>query len=130
MSAATPDPAIAWRVEQVPFGDPRVQALVAEVQDYYVQIYGGPDDSPVDPAEFDAPQGLFLLGLVEEAPVAMGGWRRRPELDALIGGRCAEVKRMFVSPTRRRQGLARRLLAALEDTARAAGATVLASRPA
>jgi GNAT superfamily N-acetyltransferase len=126
VSGATPDRAAAWRVEQVPFSDSRVQVLVAEVQDYYVQIYGGPDDSPVDPAEFEAPQGLFLLGLVDDAPVAMGGWRLRPELDALIGGRCAEVKRMFVSPTRRRQGLARRLLAALEDTARAGGATVLA----
>lgn len=113
-------------VEQVAFSDARVQALVTEVQDYYVQIYGGPDDSPVDPAEFAEPHGRFLLGLVDDSPVAMGGWRLRPELDAAIGGRCAEVKRMFVSPTVRRRGLARRLLAALEDSARTAGVEVLA----
>ena len=126
MSGATPDPADAWVVEQVAFTDPRVQALVTEVQDYYMQIYGGPDDSPVDPAEFAEPQGRFLLGLVDDSPVAMGGWRLRPELDAAIGGRCAEVKRMYVSPVVRRRGLARRLLVALEDSAREAGATVLA----
>lgn len=113
-------------VEQVAFSDARVQALVTEVQDYYVQIYGGPDDSPVDPVEFAEPHGRFLLGLVDDSPVAMGGWRLRPELDAAIGGRCAEVKRMFVSPTVRRRGLARRLLAALEDSARTAGVEVLA----
>ena len=119
-------PVAEWQVEQVNFGDPRVQALVAEVQQYYVQIYGGPDDSPVDPAEFAEPRGRFLLGLVDDAPVAMGGWRMRPDLDAVIGGRCAEVKRMFVSPMVRRRGLARRLLAALEDSARQAGIEVLA----
>jgi len=123
---STPWAAAAWSVQQVAFTDARVQALVAEVQDYYRQIYGGPDDSPVDPTEFDEPGGRFLLGLVGGSPVAMGGWRRRPELDAAIGGRCAEVKRMFVSPTLRRQGLARRLLVALEDSARAAGVEVLA----
>ena len=113
-------------MQHVGFTDPRVQALVTEVQDYYVQVYGGPDDSPVDPTEFDPPRGRFLLGLVRGSPVAMAGWRLRPELDAAIGGRCAEVKRMFVSPTQRRQGLARRLLAALEDSARTAGVEVLA----
>ncbi len=126
MTVRTPDPAPAWSVQQVGFTDPRVQALVTEVQDYYVQIYGGPDDSPVDPTEFDEPRGRFVLGLVGSSPVAMGGWRLRPELDAAIGGRCAEVKRMFVSPMLRRQGLARRLLAALEDSARQAGVEVLA----
>lgn len=126
MTASTPHPATDWAVQQVAFTDARVQDLVTEVQEYYVQIYGGPDDSRVDPTEFDEPQGRFLLGLVDGSPVAMGGWRLRPELDAAIGGRCAEVKRMFVSPALRRQGLARRLLVALEDSARTAGVEVLA----
>ena len=126
MTDPTPGPAVEWLVEPVTFRDPRVQSLVTEVQQYYVQIYGGPDDSPVDPAEFDEPQGRFLLGSLDGSPVAMGGWRTRPELDLLVGGRCAEVKRMFVSPTVRRRGLARRLLAALEGSARQAGIEVLA----
>jgi GNAT superfamily N-acetyltransferase len=126
VTAATSHPGAAWSVQQVAFTDPRVQLLVTEVQAYYERIYGGPDDSPVDPAEFQAPQGRFLLGVVDDTPVAMGGWRMRPELDAAIGGRCAEVKRMYVSPAVRRLGLARRLLAALEESARDAGADVLA----
>ena len=126
MSVAFPDAAARWSVQPVTFTDDRVQVLVAEVQAYYVQIYGGPDDSPVDPTEFDAPLGRFLLGLLDDVPVAMGGWRLRPELDPAIGGRCAEVKRMYVSPTVRRRGLARLLLAALEDSARELGVEVLA----
>ena len=113
------------RLERVDFLDHRVQRLVAEVQAHYVTVYGGPDDSPVDPREFDPPQGCFLLGSVEDRPVAMGGWRMRPELTEVVGGRSAEVKRMYVADTARRQGHARRVLGALEQTARDAGAELL-----
>ncbi|WP_404380222.1 GNAT family N-acetyltransferase [Knoellia locipacati] len=106
----------------VPFLDERVQRLVDEVQAHYVAIYGGPDESPVDPLQFSEPRGLFVLGLAGDEPVAMGGWRWRPELDARFDGdRVAEVKRMFVSPSVRGRGFARRLLAHLESTAQAAG---------
>jgi GNAT superfamily N-acetyltransferase len=108
-------------VEAAPFGDPRVQRLVAEVQAHYVVVYGGPDDSPVDPCEFDPPAGLFLLGSAAGVPVAIGGWRLRPELDGAHGARCAEVKRMFVSPPVRRRGYAATVLRALEETALVAG---------
>ena len=113
------------RLDRVDFLDPRVQRLVEEVQAHYVVIYGGPDDSPVDPGEFDPPQGCFLLGTLEGEPVAMGGWRMRPELDDVVGGRSAEVKRMYVTDSARRQGHARRVLGALEQTAREAGAEQL-----
>ncbi|GAA4118773.1 GNAT family N-acetyltransferase [Knoellia locipacati] len=107
---------------EVPFADERVQRLVDEVQAHYVAIYGGPDESPVDPLQFSAPRGLFVLGLAGDAPVAMGGWRWRPELDDRFDGdRVAEVKRMYVSTTVRGRGFARRLLAHLESTGAAAG---------
>jgi ribosomal protein S18 acetylase RimI-like enzyme len=110
---------------EVPFTDPRVQRLVEEVQAYYVRIYGGPDDSPVDPSEFQPPNGRFLLATVGEVPVAMGGWRMRPDLDSVLGARAAEVKRMFVSPAVRRQGHARALLTALERSAVKASADLV-----
>jgi GNAT superfamily N-acetyltransferase len=91
-----------------------VQRLVAAVQQDYVRRYGGPDADTVDPDEFDPPHGLFLLGLRDGVPVATGGWRR-------IGDGTAEIKRMFVSETARRLGLARSVLAELERTAAAAG---------
>lgn len=109
----------------VPVTDSRVGALVEEVQAYYVEIYGGPDDSPFDPHEFEPPVGHFVLGTLDGAPVAMGGWRLRPELGAAFGSRVAEIKRMFVSPRARRRGYAAGVLAELERTAVAAGVDVL-----
>lgn len=92
--------------------------LVEEVQRYYVEIYGGRDDDPLDPDEFAPPSGRFLLGVEEGRPIAMGGWSRDhgAPLDA-------KIRRMYVRPEGRRRGSAARLLDALEDDARAAGAT-------
>ena len=109
----------AFCVVRMAFTDPRVQRLVEEVQAHYVLIYGGRDDSPVDPAEFDPPQGLFALGTLDGQEVAMGGWRHRPDLaEMFAGARVAEIKRMYVAPPGRRKGFASRVLTFLEDTAR------------
>ncbi|GGS51877.1 N-acetyltransferase [Actinokineospora fastidiosa] len=89
------------------------QALIAEVQQEYVVRYGGPDESPVDPAEFAPPLGLFLVGYEDGVPVATGGWRSH--------GTDAEIKRMYVTGKARGRGYARRMLAELEATALAAG---------
>lgn len=113
-------------VNAVAFQDARVQRLVEEVQAHYVVIYGGRDDSPVDPGEFQPPQGLFALGTLDGREVAMGGWRHRPDLTTMFDGtRVAEIKRMYVAPSGRRMGFARQVLAFLEDTARDAGAELL-----
>ena len=101
--------------------DGEVQRLVDEVQAYYVTIYGGPDDSPFDAAEFAPPAGQFVLGTLDDEPVAMGGWRHRPDLSPAFGAPVAEIKRMFVSPRARRRGFANTVLAELERTATAAG---------
>jgi len=113
-------------LRRVPFTDTAVQRLVEDVQAHYVRIYGGPDDSPVDAAEFDEPQGLFVLGTEDGLGVAMGGWRRRPDLARLFeGAEVAEVKRMYVAPVGRRRGFARQLLSFLEDGARQRGVALL-----
>jgi GNAT superfamily N-acetyltransferase len=130
-SPATPstsvDDATSLAVEAVPFSHPEVQRLVDEVQAHYVELYGGPDASPVDPHEFDPPQGCFLLGTVGGVGTAMGGWRRRPEVDELFGGvAVAELKRMYVAPAGRRRGHARTVLERLEATARERGVEFLA----
>ena len=51
-------------IETVGYADPHVQALVERVQAEYVVRYGGPDQTPVDPAQFAAPDGVFLLARV------------------------------------------------------------------
>ena len=112
-------------VRRLPFTHPDVQALVEEVQAEYVVRYGGPDGSPVDPSMFDQPRGVFLVAYRDDDPVAMGGWRLRPDVQRLGGERLAEVKRMYVAPRGRRQGYARLVLEQLEQTARDLGVDVL-----
>ncbi len=110
-------PALAIRV--VPYDHPDAALLIEEVQALYAQRYGIHDVSPTDPAEFEAPDGLFAVAYdAAGAPVATGGWR-------MLGEGRAEVRRMYVRESVRRRGLARTVLAWLEESARAAGATTM-----
>jgi GNAT superfamily N-acetyltransferase len=118
------DTTTTLELRRVGYDHPDVTALVARVQKEYVQRYGGQDDSPVEPWMFAPPEGLFLLGYVDGAPVATGAWRRSP-VRVLGGSSAAEIKRMYVVPERRGAGLSRRVLAELERTAAAAGHDLL-----
>ena len=113
------------RIERVAVTDPAAQALIEEVQAEYVVRYGGPDDTPLEPGTFDPPRGAFFVGHLGDAPVAMGGWRLRPDVPRLSGTLSAEVKRMYVAPAGRRMGLARQVLAHLERAAAEAGADTM-----
>jgi GNAT superfamily N-acetyltransferase len=101
-----------------PYDDPVAAALIEAVQQVYVARYGGRDETPVEPAEFSPPRGLFLVGRLGGEPVACGGWR-------VVEPGLAELKRMYVASGFRGRGLSRILLAALEDSARNAGLTRL-----
>ena len=83
------------RIKQVRYTDPDAQSLVGEVQAEYTVLYGGPDGTPLEPTVFDAPSGAFYVGYLGDVPVAMGGWRFRPDVQALGRVRAAEVKRMY-----------------------------------
>ncbi len=97
-----------------PYDGSAAAALIADVQAEYVERYGGPDESPVDPAEFAAPGGTFLVGYLDGVPVACGGVRR-------VGPGLGELKRMFVRRGYRGRGLSRIMLGALEEAARSLG---------
>jgi GNAT superfamily N-acetyltransferase len=75
----------------------------------------------VEAADFVAPTGHFVVGYLDGAPAAMGGWRRLGDRPGLPSPNTAEIKRMYVAPGARRRGLSRVVLAELESTARAAG---------
>jgi GNAT superfamily N-acetyltransferase len=111
---------VPLELRPTPFDHPDAVRLIAEVQQVYVERYGGEDATLVDPREFDAPGGLFLVGYAGGEPVACGGWRARPAGGALRDGD-AEIKRMYVAPAHRGKGYARAVLAELERTAAAAG---------
>jgi len=112
-------------VRRVAFTHPDALSLVEQVQAEYTLRYGGPDETPLDPTMFDAPQGAFFVGYVRDLPVAMGGWRFRADVTAFGQSAVTEIKRMYVAPRARRSGLARQVLAHLETTAREAGAAVM-----
>jgi len=91
---------------------PLVAALERELQVRYDD--DGAPGAPLDPAAFAPPVGAFLVARRGGRAVACGGLRT---IDEGVG----EVKRMYVDPAVRGQGLARRVLAGLEDAGRALG---------
>ena len=113
------------RIEQVPVTHPDAQLLIEAVQQEYVLRYGGRDRTPMLPTELEPPGGAFFVGYRGGRPVMTGAWRFRDDVSRLGSSRPAEVKRMYVDRSARRQGLARRMLAHLEGTARTAGAEVM-----
>ncbi|MFE9457553.1 GNAT family N-acetyltransferase [Streptomyces californicus] len=105
------------------FDHPDAVKLNDQVQLEYAERYGDEGDvTPLDPTMFTPPHGLYLIAYDErERPVATGGWRTQNRNDQGYGDGDAEIKRMFVIPEGRGRGLARRMLAALEEDALAAG---------
>jgi GNAT superfamily N-acetyltransferase len=75
-------------------------------------------DSPHMPAggaaELGPPRGAFLVGYEDGTPICCAG------IKDLHDGAC-EIKRMYVAPEARGRGVARKLLAALEQHALAMG---------
>jgi GNAT superfamily N-acetyltransferase len=88
-------------------------AMVAEMNELYgnIEFPGMPSATPED---FAPPAGTFLVGFHDGEPVCAGGIKR-------IAPDAAEIKRMYVAPPARRRGVARTLLAALEEAARERG---------
>lgn len=76
--------------------------------DLEAEIAAGP------PPELAGPDGTLLLVRVEGRPAGLGGIRH-------LNTKVAEVKSMYLSPAHRGKGLARRLLAELEEIARRRG---------
>ena len=110
------------RLLPVPYEHPDVAALEQAAQQFYVQIYGSPDETPFTTADFTPPHGAFLVGYLDEQAVSMGGWRFRTPGVPRVARRPAEIRRMFVRECVRGRGFARLVLAALEASAAAAGA--------
>ncbi len=110
-------------IRPVPYDHPDAVKLDAAVQAEYDIRYGdGGDATPMDPADFRPPNGIYLIAYdALGVPVASGGWRVQDANEEGNRDGDAELKRMYVVEEMRGRGLARRILAALEEDARAAG---------
>jgi len=71
--------------------------------------YGTPPN-PFSPSEVATAGTAFFVACLDGQPIGCGAVRR-------IDGATAEIKRMYVSPAGRRQGIARRILLELERRA-------------
>ncbi|WP_338051710.1 GNAT family N-acetyltransferase [Pseudonocardia acidicola] len=98
------------------YDEPIVQELIAELQAEYVVRYGDEDRSPVGPDDFTPPRGFFLVAWRGQDAVASVAMRAVDDQPGTV-----EVKRLYVRPAHRRQGLARMMLRGAEERARGAG---------
>jgi GNAT superfamily N-acetyltransferase len=102
--------------------DPESAEVAGLLASYLAEIEAafGYDDSaapPAPPENFHPPHGQFLVVRTGDGTAAGCGAVR------LIDAATAEIKRMWLDPVLRGQGVSRRLLAALEAEAVALGAT-------
>ncbi|GAA2671896.1 GNAT family N-acetyltransferase [Actinoplanes palleronii] len=110
------------KIRQARYDEPAVVELVAENMRDLSERYGGTgDDTPIAAADFLPPDGAFFVAVRtgDDGPdgrlVGSAGWRRH--------GTDAELKRMFTLSAARGHGVARRMLAVIEESARDAGCT-------
>ncbi|GAA0353568.1 GNAT family N-acetyltransferase [Streptomyces blastmyceticus] len=112
------------QIVPVAYDHPDALKLNDQVQMEYVERYGDSDLTPLDPAHFQPPGGLFVVAYEGDGtPVATGGWRSQERNAEGFADGDAELKRLYVVPHARGRGLARRILAELEESARKAGRT-------
>jgi putative acetyltransferase len=106
-------------VRPEPLDSPVAQRLIAELNAELSAVYPPAQRFHELPAEdVDTGRGRFVVVWRDGAPAGCGAVRLR-------GGDQAELKRMYVVPDARGQGLSRAILAALEDEAASLGANSL-----
>jgi GNAT superfamily N-acetyltransferase len=105
---------VQFTLSRTRFDSPVAQLLCAEIQAEYVRRYGGGDETQLGEDDFHPPNGDFIVAFDESGePAGCGGWRSHEE--------DAEMKRVYVRESARRQGLASLIVAAVEASAAEAG---------
>ncbi|MFH8984252.1 bifunctional helix-turn-helix transcriptional regulator/GNAT family N-acetyltransferase [Streptomyces varsoviensis] len=87
-----------------------LRSYAAELHELFDGGFDPANSRLPDPGELRAPRGLFLVARLHGEPVGCAGLK-------LPAGAPAEIKRLWVRPSARGLGLARRLLAELEARA-------------
>ena len=110
------------RIEEVdPAGSDGTWCLAqyyGELRDRFEEGFDPEKSMAADPGRFRRPHGVFLVAYLDDVPVGCGGVK-------LTSPDVGYIKRMWVDGSRRGLGLGRKLLAALEDTARDLGCRIV-----
>ncbi len=106
-------PASITIAPESPF-EPEAVRLTRELDEELGALYPDASIHRVTPAQLEEADGTFLLARLDGRAIGCGALRP-------IGGRVAEVKRMFVRREARGCGIGRRILSDLESVARARG---------
>lgn len=95
---------------------PPVRALVEELDAYLVPLYPAESNHLLDIETLRQPEMRFFAGFRGEEVLAIGGCWLHEDY--------AEVKRIYVPPAARGLGLAKRLMARIEEEALACGRVI------
>ncbi|MFD1796399.1 MarR family transcriptional regulator [Paracoccus aurantiacus] len=110
------------RYEIVSPSDPRAQACLnafyTELSQRFERGFDVAKSCDPDHADMTPPRGAFLLMMLDRLPIGCAG------LKGTDHG-YAEIKRMWITPAARGMGLTHRLMAEIEDKARALGINTL-----
>ena len=95
-----------------------LQAYFGELAERFESGFNPANGNAVSEREMTPPRGWFFLARFDGEPAGCGALLR-------VDGTTAEIKRMWTAPSARGLGVARRILATIEVTARGAGMTAL-----
>jgi len=96
-------------VEQISPYHPKARALLEAASKASDGLYPSTSQHPIDPSE--AAEGVMVVAWLDGEAEGCGVLRP-------LGDKVGEIKRMFVTPACRRQGVAQKILASLETIAR------------
>jgi heme-degrading monooxygenase HmoA/GNAT superfamily N-acetyltransferase len=107
-------PDASLEIRAVDAGSPDAQALIAALDADLLRRYPGVPTHGIDVDEFRRADGELFVAYVSGGAVGCGGYRP-------IAPDTVEIKRMWVPPSHRRQGLSKRILEKIETAARSRG---------
>jgi putative acetyltransferase len=112
---------MSLEIRTTPPDHPQVLALIEQLDAYLASLYEPEDNYILDAEALKHPSVTFLGAWEGDLIIGCGAVREMPGEAGTGDVPYGEIKRMFVSPARRGERIAQRLLAALEDALKARG---------
>jgi putative acetyltransferase len=103
---------------------PQVAGLLAELDAYLGALYAPEDNHILDVQALLQPEVDFAVAARDDRVIACAATRRSPGELQTVGEAYGEIKRMYVAPCARGQGVAERLLDFLEQRLKRDGLTL------